>query len=227
MSFILDALKKSESERQRQAGPALLEMRIVRPARQLPVWVMIVGGVLILSVAALAWLVLKPSPAPAVAAVPAAAPATAVASNAQPVATPSAAAQPPANANVQGAPAVAPLAANNAAAGQAAMTQPPAAAVADSNPADNEPAVAPTAGNFRDNSSASNLRTYAELGGSLPELRLDLHVYASNPAERYAFINMHKVREGDVTPEGVQVKEITRDGVVLDYRGTEFILGHQ
>jgi hypothetical protein len=30
-----------------------------------------------------------------------------------------------------------------------------------------------------------------------------------------------------VTPEGVQVKEITREGVVLDYRGTEFLLGHQ
>ena len=27
MSFILDALKKSDSERQRQAGPALLEVR--------------------------------------------------------------------------------------------------------------------------------------------------------------------------------------------------------
>ena len=71
------------------------------------------------------------------------------------------------------------------------------------------------------------MRTYAELGGSLPELRLDLHVYAANPAERYAFINMHKVHEGDITPEGVQVKEITRDGVVLDYHGTEFLLGRQ
>ena len=57
--------------------------------------------------------------------------------------------------------------------------------------------------------------------------RLDLHVYAARPAERYAFINMHKVREGDVTPEGVHVLEITNDGVVLDYRGTEFLLGHQ
>jgi general secretion pathway protein B len=65
------------------------------------------------------------------------------------------------------------------------------------------------------------------LGGSLPELRLDLHVYTANPAERYAFINMHKVREGETTVEGVQVKEITRDGVVLDYRGTEFLLGRQ
>ena len=30
MSFILDALKKSENERQRQAGPSLADVRIVR-----------------------------------------------------------------------------------------------------------------------------------------------------------------------------------------------------
>jgi general secretion pathway protein B len=87
--------------------------------------------------------------------------------------------------------------------------------------------VAPSASSAREASETANLHTYAELGGSLPELRLDLHVYASNPAERYAFINMHKVREGDVTPEGMQVREITREGVVLEYRGTEFLLGHQ
>jgi hypothetical protein len=61
----------------------------------------------------------------------------------------------------------------------------------------------------------------------MPELRLDLHVYASNPADRYAFINMRKVREGDITPEGVQVRQITREGVVLEYHGAEFLLGRQ
>lgn len=223
MSFILDALKKSESERQRQAGPALLEMRIVRPSRQLPIWALVVGVLLIISVGALAWRVFKPAPAPA------SAPATA--STAPSATAPPAATVPstPATAsNVQGPQAVAPLAAGTAAATGPEATQPqPAAVAADGNPADTEPAVAPPAGSLRDNGGASNLRSYAELGGSLPELRLDLHVYSPNPAERYAFINMHKVREGDLTPEGVQVKEITREGVVLDYRGTEFILGHQ
>jgi general secretion pathway protein B len=191
---------------------------------------MVVGAVLIISVAALAWLVLRPASAPATAASPVAAPAAAATAGAQPAAAlPQPAAQTPAAApNVQGPPAVAPLAASQAAATAPVATQSqPAMAASDSNPADNEPAVSPPAGSARDSSAASNLRNYAELGGSMPELRLDLHVYASNPAERYAFINMHKVREGDTTPEGVQVKEITREGVVLDYRGTEFILGHQ
>ena len=73
----------------------------------------------------------------------------------------------------------------------------------------------------------ASLQNYVELNGKLPELRLDLHVYAAKPAERYAFINMHKVREGDLTPEGARVMQITSEGVVLEYRGTEFLLGHQ
>ncbi len=34
MSFILDALKKSEAERQRQTGPTLLEVRVTQPRRR-------------------------------------------------------------------------------------------------------------------------------------------------------------------------------------------------
>ncbi len=233
MSFILDALKKSENERQRQAGPALLEMRIVRPARRLPIWALVVGVLLIISVGVLAWLALRPAPAPAAAATTAlaAAPASAGVSSNAPAAAGGAGAQAQARAapdtagtamppaDLGGAPAAAP-----------AAVQPPAQTAnmaAEGNPADNEPAVAPPAGSTQEAGGAGNLHTYAELGGSLPELRLDLHVYAANPAERYAFINMHKVREGDVTAEGVQVKEITREGVVLEYHGTEFLLGRQ
>ena len=34
MSFILDALKKAEAERQRQTGPTLLEVRVTQPRQQ-------------------------------------------------------------------------------------------------------------------------------------------------------------------------------------------------
>lgn len=224
MSFILDALKKSETERQRQAGPALLEMRIVRPTRRLPMWALAVGLLLILSVGALAWLAWRPSSPPATAALPAAAPSNTMAEAAAPAGDVSGTLSSPASST----PAVAaPPAA------VAAVPEPPQLSggadtiPADANPADTEPAVGPGAAALQDSSRNSNLRTYAELGGALPELRLDLHVYAANPADRYAFINMHKVREGDTTAEGVQVKEITRDGVVLDFRGTEFLLGRQ
>ena len=61
-------------------------------------------------------------------------------------------------------------------------------------------------------------------GNPLPELRLDLHVYAENPAERFVFINMRKLREGEALPEGVRVEQITPDGVDLFYQGKRFAL---
>lgn len=46
MSFILDALKKSENERQKQSGPALYEVKVAPPPRRFPVWAVVVGGLL-------------------------------------------------------------------------------------------------------------------------------------------------------------------------------------
>ena len=79
MSFILDALKKSEAERQRQAGPALIEMRVVGTRRRVPVWLLAAAGALALvNLVGIGWLLLRPSataptvaPAPTGAAVPA------------------------------------------------------------------------------------------------------------------------------------------------------------
>ena len=61
-------------------------------------------------------------------------------------------------------------------------------------------------------------------GSQLPELRLDLHVYAIDPAERFVFINMRKLKEGESLPEGVRVEQITPTGVALSYRGQRFTL---
>jgi general secretion pathway protein B len=222
MSFILDALKKSEAERQRQAGPALLEMRVVPPRRGLPLWAFGLGLLLLVNLGVLAWLALRPG------SVPATTGGTAITTTA-PLA--GAAVTGPA---VPGAPAPAsgpaptavpptPLAAMPAAPGTPAN----AAAAADEpedNPADNAPAVAPPRGSARPD---KGLQNYAALSGSLPALRLDLHAWAELPGERYALINMHRVREGDMLPEGARVQQITRDGVVLDFRGTEFLLGRE
>jgi hypothetical protein len=89
----------------------------------------------------------------------------------------------------------------------------------DMNPADLLPA-----GPARAARSGAALRNYADLGNVLPPLRLDLHVYDASPSRRYAFVNMKKLREGDATAEGARVLEITRDGVVMDYRSIEFLL---
>jgi hypothetical protein len=61
-------------------------------------------------------------------------------------------------------------------------------------------------------------------GASIPQLRLDLHVYAAKPQDRFALINMHKLHEGDSTPDGVRVETITPDGVIMSHNGTRFLL---
>jgi general secretion pathway protein B len=62
---------------------------------------------------------------------------------------------------------------------------------------------------------------------ALPELHLDVHVYATNPADRFVYINMRKYHEGAALPEGPRVERIRRDGVVLNYQGLRFILPRQ
>jgi len=238
MSFILDALKKSEAERQRQLGPMLLEVPEARPVRSLPRWAALVGLVLVCCVVVLGWLawrLVALSTVRSAGTTAAAAPPSAPAAPAAPVravSTPAGAAAvsgPVLEAMPAAAPVPGPAAGNRAPAPAppvAAAAAPSANLVAE-NPADNSPAVAPDAGEPAAGGNADSLHSYSELSGTVPQLRLDLHVYAARPADRYAFINMHKVREGDLTAEGVQVKQITREGVVLEFRGTEFLLGRQ
>ena len=212
MSFILDALKKSEAERQRRAGPALLGMRLPSPRRSIPAWVWVTGAALLLiNAVVLSWLLLKPAAdtgiktpvvsAPAVAALPAiAAPANTAPVAAAPVAATAMTATP----------------------GNAARFAAEGVLAEEANEADRRPAVADER-----SAPASRLPRYADLASELPALRLDFHVYSPNLSERYAFINMHKVREGETTAEGMRVVAITRDGVQLRYKDHEFLLSRE
>jgi hypothetical protein len=61
-------------------------------------------------------------------------------------------------------------------------------------------------------------------GTQIPQLHLDFHMYAPSAQDRFVMINMHKLREGDSTPEGVRVNSITPEGAVLSYNGQTFML---
>ncbi len=61
----------------------------------------------------------------------------------------------------------------------------------------------------------------------LAELHLDIHVYSEDPAGRFVFINMVKHREKSRIAEGPIVNEITPDGVILRYQGRNFLLPRQ
>ncbi len=75
MSFILDALKKSESDRQRQSGPALFEVKVAPPRTRLPLWAIAIALLLVVNLAIVAWMMLRRPAARADAANPAAQPA--------------------------------------------------------------------------------------------------------------------------------------------------------
>jgi general secretion pathway protein B len=227
MSFILDALKKAEAERQRQSGPTLLEVRVSSPRRRLPLWTMVLGVLLAINMILLLIFALH-KPAPALGTAPAAGTASApeparaaAAAASTTIAAPAASAADTSAAVIAAVPAPAPVASALGADGA-------------ENPADNQPAVAGTgagAGSSAEPDTASinpvDLPSLAELGADLPDLRLDLQVYSERRADRYALINMHKVHEGDMLPEGPRVLQIFPNGVALSYRGNQFMLRPQ
>ncbi|MBV8145130.1 MAG: general secretion pathway protein GspB [Gammaproteobacteria bacterium] len=256
MSFILDALKKSESDRQRQSGPALFEVRVAPPRTRLPPWAIAIALLLALNFGIAIWMLrhqghasataagdTSASTAPAGAgsaaagasgtALPAAAPSVPVVATSAPAATaPAAAAAPPAVSAIPAAPPVAapgPAGAAPAAAvaATAAATGAEPASPEDYAPAAEQPATAGIGSHVR-RGTESGVPLYQDVsttaGTQVPQLRLDLHVFAAKPQDRFVMINMHKLREGDTLPEGVHVDSITPEGAILSYNGSKFLL---
>lgn len=62
MSFILDALRKSENERQREAAPSLSRAPLASARHQIPVWTWLVIGILTLALIALTTAVWQSGP---------------------------------------------------------------------------------------------------------------------------------------------------------------------
>jgi general secretion pathway protein B len=247
MSFILDALKKSESDRQRQSGPALFEVRVAPPRTRLPLWAIAIAALLVVNLGVAMWLLSRhqmassapgPQPVAAAASTPGSTgvpvPVVAASAPATPGAAPPAALAAPAAPGTAGtsATAAAPPAAN-AAASTAATAGPGTADVApdSANAEDYKPAEEPPASGLANHvrrGTASGVPLYQDVsatpGTQLPQLRLDLHVFAARPQDRFVMINMHKLREGDTLPEGVRVDSITPEGAVLTYNGWKFLL---
>lgn len=209
MSFILDALKKSETERQQQTGGEFSTVPTSaakpRPAR----WFWLLATLLAINIAVLLGVLLRPDVrtastpvevAPELVPVPVEQPLA----DARPTATPTFADQL-----------------------EAARRQQPE--VDTRSPVIEAPAPAPavTAQPVASTSS-SRLQTIDELrlDGSLqlPELHIDIHVFSDKPDDRFVFINMVKHREQSQLAEGPVVREITTDGVILQHQGRTFLL---
>ena len=234
MSFILDALKKSENERQRQTKPGLFEARVASPRARFPIWAVSIGALLGVNLLILIWLMTRPdSPAPTPNAT-SGAPATTASSPGAAVAAPPA----PANAIPAerfnpplvvdpsletGTPAAAPVGAVppfNANDYVPAQTGQPGSEIPS---AAGRPTV-PVAGS----SSASNgLPTRDDLvgrGQQIPEANLSFHSLGESPAKRFVFVNGQRGSEGETLPNGLRIEEIVTDGAIFSWNGTRFLV---
>lgn len=64
----------------------------------------------------------------------------------------------------------------------------------------------------------------AEFQRTLPPMTVTIHVYAQSESQRILFINNREYHQGDQIEGGIRVEEIVPDGVVLSYQGQRFKL---
>ncbi|HEY5810651.1 MAG TPA: general secretion pathway protein GspB [Povalibacter sp.] len=249
MSFILDALKKSENERQRTVGPSLADAPTRQYQPERPWWVVAVAALLVINLGVLA-IVLTRNKGDEQSQPAAPPPAAAPARSEMPV---PATTTPAAQQRSTGDPAVRSLAEEagvpadpyyegdpNAAFPEEMPAEHPELAAAANVPAGppivqpvSPPAVAPLSSRAAQearNAAIANdeilptAMSLAASGTSLPEMRLDIHVYSNTPSERFVFINMRKYTEGQTLSEGPRLERVTPDGAVLNQQGLRFLL---
>jgi general secretion pathway protein B len=201
VSFILDALRKSESERQRLGGTSIADLPLGRRRAQ-PWWIVGIAILLIANFVMLAVVMLRPNAEP----------------GAEPVASvaPPAPTQPVAAAPAIPAPARTPSLAEDALSPEIEYETVDRAVMEAASAVPEGPTLV---------RSATEIATEANLPpDSLPPLRLDMHVYSPKRDGRFVFINMRKYFEGQVLQEGPTVEHITQGGVILSYQSNRWEL---
>lgn len=65
-------------------------------------------------------------------------------------------------------------------------------------------------------------RTVQNEGGEPPKLTINVYSYAPQPEDRFVMINMTKYKVGQLIKDGIKLKEIHQDHIVLQQGGTTF-----
>jgi general secretion pathway protein B len=209
MSFILDALRKSETQRQRTAAPTLADTHYHARKKSHNVWIPILVVILTVNIAVITFMLFNPSSetddtgmrddstsARVVREIPLRSFDSATTEEPQPV---------PTRELTPGAELIPVLGSKPATA--ATKVEPVVA------PPEPDPIVLPT------------LRQLVQSGQvSVAPLRIDIHVYSDDPAARFVFINMRQYKEREALDEGPMLEEITSTGVILSYHGNRFNL---
>lgn len=196
MSYILDALRKADAQRERDASRGIHAQALPLGAAQggksngarAALWGAVLVGVASLGYAA--WHLARPAP-PAQVAAPPAPPPMPVAEAPAPMAPPA-----PATAVMPPAPPVVVQAPPPAPAPAPAVPKPPAAAEVRASPPPDAPKLAITGG-----------------------------VYSSNRAQRMLIVNGQVFNEGAEPVPGIVLEEIRPNTAVLNYRGQRYTVG--
>ena len=222
MSYILDALRRAEADRQRGAVPGLQDQPQPLPApaaapaddpRRTGLWALAGAGLLAAGGAAAWWWLKSPGPAP-VAPVAVMTPAPAVA----PTALPAPVAPAPAVLSSMPAVAAAPVPASPALVLPPIPPQ-PAEPPVPAKPAPRVAVAAPAAATpdaVRRQDLPENVRQ------QLPALTVAGATYSENPRYRMVIINGQVVQEGDTAAPGVVLETIRQKEVVLRAQGYRF-----
>ncbi len=195
MSFILDALRKSENERQQSEVPSISDVPAVVHSTRLPTWAVASIAALSATILLLGWAWWHSTDGGEVA----------VADGGSIGLRP-------------GTPAVSRPATSGAVRNLAWET------VAASRPAAASPASRAVAATPTIVFGPPTMMELIVAGSILPELTLELHVYSATASERFVRINSASYREGEILADGPRVLSITAEGVILDYRDQSFLL---
>jgi general secretion pathway protein B len=227
MSFILDALKKSEQERRQHQTPDLHAEHAPPPEQRggKRLWPILILVALLLNVAVFSfWLRPWSAPEPSVQKELSAVDESIIAS--ETVAAPPlpVASQPVASQPVASQPAVSQPAVSSAA---VERTSPASEEITPSSAKSSVKPSLPVAKRAPETSNVPpSLPRMEDLPNSfrreLPELVISLHFYTDSPTARMVRINGRNLREKQHISENLTLQEITAEGVILNFKGQAF-----
>jgi general secretion pathway protein B len=243
MSYILDALRRADQQRQRHAAPTLLTLQPSAVMRKRPAYLVyiLLAAILIGAGIVIGWL--RPWQTPQAVRTEAVVVKPVEATQPQSAPAQSAVAPQP-NPNpepvTQSAPQPAP------AVSEAAPTAKP-----ESRPETRMPAKAVTGMPMRDanttagktTASPSDRLAYTPAGdapeqpviamadlppavrGEIPAMAISVHAWSSNPSASMISINYKLLHEGDQVAPGLMLEQITQEGAIFTYKGYRFSRG--
>ena len=220
MSYILDALKRADAERERGAAPGLHTRHQLpsgspgTPNASRSLWLAVAGGMTLLLLAAGFWIWRAPGNPPPVPETPAArplpntvVPTVSSATSAPPAATPPMAPVPVAEApKVHAQPVAMPPKA------KAAVSPPPATPA---DPVIVAPAAAPLLADLPQ-----------DLRSQIPKITITGSVYSDSPAQRLLLVNNLVLAQGAQVASDLTLEEIQRRSSVFNFKGTRFRVMH-